>query len=642
MANLTPAPSWDDVPQLEESTIALGGPDGPMNGQAKALAARTELLRIDLHEALGRIYEERGWHLRPHPESFGNGGTLTSAADVLLDWANFRAYSGPGPYPQTVAPNTNPSSGGFVDRSATNPGISLPVGNVAASTAPVGAEITTLKMERSFQYSVIPNTATLGDGDILIDRADGTQALISVDDAIDVKAFYRPGRTDQQVLQAAFDYAGTVAGYCEVKITAKNKAGDPWVFTGLQIKSKTVVTGCGGWLKLADNVCVNAGTSYYPVHNMGADDVHIRNLLIDGNQANNTLYTVADILTFGGARSTLKNVQLVNAPDSCLMYATATDSVIDNLLVDNCRDVGIYCNAGTPGGTRNCIINNVVAKNCAHGAIAFKRYVADILASNIVAQLCGNGITFEGFEVVTPGMNPSNISISGVRMRDIGYPYRANGAAERGFSFSHARNIRITDVSIFNCSGVGLYFSQPDPSIGIYINGVSMTGFSSNPQIVAGAPSNHGLSVGGVSGFELNNINIEGFAGYAARFFGSSAGSVIGGRWGNVQASGYSAFNGARVDAGNAFTKFMPEFISGASGTDLEWFAGATGITKDTILNNATGPAKYGYVTLGVGQATPVGFYTPRFIGQEVWLPGTSKWWKSHGLTNADWTQLTN
>lgn len=46
MANLNPAPGWDDVPQLEESTIALGGPDGPMNEQAKALTARTEFLML--------------------------------------------------------------------------------------------------------------------------------------------------------------------------------------------------------------------------------------------------------------------------------------------------------------------------------------------------------------------------------------------------------------------------------------------------------------------------------------------------------------------------------------------------------------------------------------------------------------------
>ena len=45
MTNLNPAPAWDEVPQLELTTIAAGGPNGAMNSQAKALAARTELLK---------------------------------------------------------------------------------------------------------------------------------------------------------------------------------------------------------------------------------------------------------------------------------------------------------------------------------------------------------------------------------------------------------------------------------------------------------------------------------------------------------------------------------------------------------------------------------------------------------------------
>lgn len=469
------------------------------------------------------------------------------------------------------------------------------------------------------------------------------QLELQVEDFVDVRAFMFGSKTDQQTLQAALDYAGSVPGYCGVKITPKNKNGDPWIFTGLQIKQKTILVGAGGWLKFADNICVDATKAYYLVHNMGADDVHIRDLLIDGNQANNTLYAVADILTFGGARSTLKNVELVNAPDSCLMFATATDAVIDGLRVGNCRDLGIYCSASVPGGIRNCIINNVIGRDCAHGLIGFKRYAADIMASNLVGINCGNGITFEGFESVTPGMNPSNISINGVRLRDIGYPMRDTYApAERALSFHCARNVRITDFNVINCSGVGIYTSDTGPSSGIYINGASLTGYAKNPQIASsGSILNHGMSISRLSDYELNNINIQGFAGYASRFFSSSNGSVEGGRWSNVQATGYQAFNGARVDAGNSFTTFHPEFISGSSKVDLEWYAGATGIVKDIILNNATGPEKYGYVVTGVGISTPVGVVTPRFIGQEIWLPGTKKWWKAYGLNSSDWTVIS-
>lgn len=44
MANLTPTPGWDPVPQLEINTKALGGAGGPANSQAQALLDRTELI----------------------------------------------------------------------------------------------------------------------------------------------------------------------------------------------------------------------------------------------------------------------------------------------------------------------------------------------------------------------------------------------------------------------------------------------------------------------------------------------------------------------------------------------------------------------------------------------------------------------
>lgn len=49
--------------------------------------------------------------------SFELGGTLASSNDVLLHEASGKAYSGNGPFPQTVPANTDPLSGGFTDRS---------------------------------------------------------------------------------------------------------------------------------------------------------------------------------------------------------------------------------------------------------------------------------------------------------------------------------------------------------------------------------------------------------------------------------------------------------------------------------------------------------------------------------------------
>jgi len=45
MPNLTPTAGWDDIPELETTTRALGGPGGPINAPAQSLFNRTELLR---------------------------------------------------------------------------------------------------------------------------------------------------------------------------------------------------------------------------------------------------------------------------------------------------------------------------------------------------------------------------------------------------------------------------------------------------------------------------------------------------------------------------------------------------------------------------------------------------------------------
>jgi hypothetical protein len=45
MANLNPTPGWDDVPQIETTTVLKGGPGGALNAQAQALMNRLEWMR---------------------------------------------------------------------------------------------------------------------------------------------------------------------------------------------------------------------------------------------------------------------------------------------------------------------------------------------------------------------------------------------------------------------------------------------------------------------------------------------------------------------------------------------------------------------------------------------------------------------
>ena len=63
-------------------------------------------------EALRRTYQEAGYNLVEG--SFEQGGVLVKANDVLLQERTGKAFSGPA---GTVAAGTNPSSGGFVDKS---------------------------------------------------------------------------------------------------------------------------------------------------------------------------------------------------------------------------------------------------------------------------------------------------------------------------------------------------------------------------------------------------------------------------------------------------------------------------------------------------------------------------------------------
>ena len=46
MTNLTAVPGFTPVPELETSTLALGGPGGPMNSQAQALLNQVSNLRF--------------------------------------------------------------------------------------------------------------------------------------------------------------------------------------------------------------------------------------------------------------------------------------------------------------------------------------------------------------------------------------------------------------------------------------------------------------------------------------------------------------------------------------------------------------------------------------------------------------------
>lgn len=118
--NLTSTANWANVPAYSDSE--LGGSDGPLNAQAKALTARSELLLTDVREALRRSYAEAGYDLIG---TFSNTGLVVdSATDAVLWEPTGVAYAWTGALPHTITagetPIGNPS---WVSKSNTKSGL---------------------------------------------------------------------------------------------------------------------------------------------------------------------------------------------------------------------------------------------------------------------------------------------------------------------------------------------------------------------------------------------------------------------------------------------------------------------------------------------------------------------------------------
>ena len=580
----------------------------------------SRLAGVQAREALRRSYAEAGYNLVDG--SFEAGGTLVNANDVLLQERTGKAFTGPA---GTVGAGTNPASGGFVDRSGVI-GSTLQLTAVADSKNPAGTEVVARKIDRTFRYSIIPNSGAIGDGDILIDRVDGAQAQMSIDGAVDVKAFYRAGRTDQQTLQAALDYAAGKSGNWVVAVTPKAD-GTAWGFDALHIGSSTVLQGHGGRLRLNDGVCSNSSASYYPINNLNEDNTWIDGIYVDGNMANNTQFVVADLVTLSGDLSKISDSWLLNAPDSGLMFSSVVDgSAIGNHIIGG-RDCGIYANASTDGASRNTVISLNVISNFDSTGIGFKRFFADCEADGNIIRLCGNGVTFEDFG---GSSYPKRINMNGLSMRDIGYVKRAPGIAERGISVSRGDEITISDFQARNVSGDVLYLGNVSGST--FSNG-TIRGYVASPH----PNGNNGIRVIAAVDSDILDMNITGVFDRAGYFSNMQRCSISGGHY---VSSGSKA--GIRVDANCDLYDFSPSRIHGGSGVDLEWFEGAKGRAENYRLTNATGPAAYGFVVVSAGTSqTPVGYVTPRFIGQRVFAAFDSSWWMSTGLTNADWKKLT-
>jgi len=79
MANLTPSATFDDVQQLETTTVALGGPGAPMNLQAQALLNRTQYLYVQLSN-LSKVASTGDYNDLANRPSLGSAAFQNSSA----------------------------------------------------------------------------------------------------------------------------------------------------------------------------------------------------------------------------------------------------------------------------------------------------------------------------------------------------------------------------------------------------------------------------------------------------------------------------------------------------------------------------------------------------------------------------------
>lgn len=79
---LDPDADWPDIPQASTQFVVLGGQGGPLNEQAKALAARTKKLKSDMYNFSGGGFGGQYKNLAVIVSGTGYAGTIT--ADVIV------------------------------------------------------------------------------------------------------------------------------------------------------------------------------------------------------------------------------------------------------------------------------------------------------------------------------------------------------------------------------------------------------------------------------------------------------------------------------------------------------------------------------------------------------------------------------
>jgi len=444
-------------------------------------------------------------------------------------------------------------------------------------------------------------------------------------DVVNVKDFgaIGDGSDETAKIQAAIDSL-TNGGTVEIP------AGT-YIFTSIEVKTGVTLKGAGGVLKLKSNTCVNAGTAYYLIHNIGHTNVRYESLIIDGNMANNALYLVADAITATGAGVVVRDCYIYNTPDSGIMFSDAPRGMCYGNRIETGGDLGIYVN-GSEGGSNRAtmsVCGNII-DGFPFGGVGVKRSAENVTVSNNIITNCGNGITVEDFGVGAGGA-PDHLIITSNTMRGIGYTKRGTDVAEAGIVLNFCTNVIVSNNKIEGVSGFGIDLGGATDCI---ISNNHLIGYAASP----GASGNTGLyaavrtAVTPTRNTILGNQFI-GFYHYGARLTALTASLVCDNVFSATQ-------TGVRFDADCDTNTISRNRISGTP--DVEYYTGASFniMLHNYLASGGTAWEKAGHVR-SISVATPVGNITPAFPGQLCWITtGGPKIFMAYGLADTEWVQI--
>ena len=486
----------------------------------------------------------------------------------------------------------------------------VPVGSTPETTGGIGAGAWVDRSDDSLRQELFYGAISLRGGSA------------SLRDFVSVKDFGAVGdgvTDDTAAIQKAIDYVYSLGKPGTVVIP---QSSAEYIFTSILVKTNITLKSTGGVLKLKSGTCSNSGTTYYLVNNIGHANVTYDALIIDGNKANNTLFTVADGITAVGAGTVVRNCKINNPPDSGIMFSDCTGGTCVDNYVYGATDCGIYCNGSSGSVPQHSIVSGNRIDSCSVTGIAIKRSLNGILLDSNSIRYCANGISHEDFGTALGG-HPSNVTITNNTIY----------SATRAMVLNRLTNSVVANNAIRNTSGDGISVSGGVNSTitGNMINGSGSEASSNSAIFVFNRidPGDSSITVPKNLVIANNSVN-----NYLGKGLYVQTGSSLTISSNSLIVSG----EGLRLNAVVSGALIQQNVIDG--GTDLSLYPGAVYLLKGNVLS---GSPDGGYVSISAGQVLPnnaASTIVPAYIGQEALHLAANTWWKAYGTAATQWIQI--